>query len=271
MIKIGYAQFAPVLGDPQKNAGMIETMAPDFQDADLIVLPELCSSGYNFSSRDEAMDSSEILIKSNFIDRLQAICKKYHLHLVAGVNERDGDLLYNSAVLISPDGIVGKYRKMHLFWNEKDIFEPGDLGFPVFNVADYNSGLLICFDWVFPEAWRILALKNADIICHPSNLVLPDLAQKAIPVRAVENHFYVVMANRCGDEGDLHFTGCSTIAGPGGDILAQSTESAVEVKIIEADLALARNKQITPRNSVLADRRPADYGLICKSLNRIKI
>ncbi|NOZ07440.1 MAG: carbon-nitrogen hydrolase [FCB group bacterium] len=264
-MKIGFAQFAPVFGHPLKNAELIESMAPDFQSADLIVLPELCSSGYNFSSREEALALSEVLPQSPFLERLHSLCTQHNLYLVAGVNERDGDLLYNSAVLMGPGGILGKYRKMHLFWNEKDIFEPGNLGFPVFQIENLTLGILICFDWIFPEAWRILALKKADIICHPSNLVLPGLAQRAVPIRAVENRFFVVMANRTGDEGDLHFTGCSTIAGPAGNVLAQASEGATEVKIVEADISLARDKQITPRNSVILDRRPADYDLICKS------
>ncbi len=261
MLKIGFAQFAPFFGNPHKNAELIESLAPEFCSADLIVLPELCSSGYNFSSREQALSLGEVLHRSPFIERLQAICIKHNLYLVAGVNEREGDLLYNSAVLVGPGGMLGKYRKMHLFWNEKDIFEPGNLGFPVFQIENFTLGILICFDWIFPEAWRTLALKRADVICHSSNLVLPGLAQRAVPVRAVENRYFVVLANRIGDEGNLHFTGASAIAAPDGDVLAQASENSTEVKIIEVDISLARNKQITPRNSVLSDRRPAEYDL----------
>ena len=126
--------------------------------------------------------------------------------MVSGLNERDGDRLYNSAVLVGPEGYVGRYRKLHLFMNEKDYFQPGDAGLPVFDIGACKVGMLVCFDWQFPEAWRVLALKGADVICHPANLVLPGLAQRAVPIHALTNRVYVVTGNRTGTEGglDLH-------------------------------------------------------------------
>jgi predicted amidohydrolase len=122
----------------------------------------------------------------------------------------------------------------------------------------------VCFDWIFPEVWRILALKGADIICHPSNLVLPGLAQRAIPIHALTNRVYVVTANRIGTEGDLTFTGVSTIANPRGDILAQASQAKEELVVQEIDIAVARDKMITPRNHLLTDRRPEQYALLSK-------
>ena len=179
---------------------------------------------------------------------------------MAGFNERDGDKLYNTAVLVGPGGLVGKYRKMHLFLDEKDIFTPGDLGLPVFDTGLCKLGLLICFDWMFPEVWRILALKGADIICHPSNLIIPGLCQKALPVHAVCNRVFVITANRIGAEGDLTFTGLSTIADPKANVLLQASPDHEEVGLAEIDISLARDKQATPKNHVFNDRRPGDYG-----------
>ena len=193
---------------------------------------------------------------------LESKCKKYGFYIVSGFNERDENLLFNSAILIGPEGYIGKYRKLHLFMNEKDYFQAGDVGLPIFDIGLCKIGLLVCFDWIFPEVWRILALKGADIICHPSNLVLPGFAQKAIPIHALLNHVYVVTSNRIGTERELSFTGLSTIANPKGEILVQASQTSEEVRIKEIDLNLARDKMITKRNNILADRRPEEYSLL---------
>lgn len=263
-MKIGFIQFAPALGRIEetirKAAGMIEQAG----DADLLVLPELCNSGYNFSGYEQAWDTSEDIERSIFLDSLVSKCKEFDLCVVTGFNERDREHLYNTAVLVGPEGFIGKYRKIHLFMNEKDFFQPGDSGLPVFEVGAMRLGLLVCFDWVFPEVWRILALKGADIICHPSNLVLPGLAQRAVPIHALINHVYTVTANRIGSEGDLTFTGLSTIADPLGNNLHQASRTGEEIGIVDIDPALARNKMVTPRNDIFEDRRPELYGLLAE-------
>ena len=262
-MKIGYLQMAPALGDLEKNVQTIERLLPQAEGAELLVLPELCHSGYRFESRDEAWEASETIADGPFMAFLKTVCVERKMHIVVGVNERDGEKLYNTSVLVGPGGFLGKYRKMHLFMDEKDIFVPGDLGFPIFDVGAYRVGMLICFDWVFPEAWRILALKGADIICHPSNLVIPGLCQKSLPVHAVCNRIFVVTANRIGTERDLTFTGLSTVADPRAEILLQASPDQDEVGLVDIDLALARNKNVTPRNHVFDDRRPEEYaGLV---------
>jgi predicted amidohydrolase len=143
--------------------------------------------------------------------------------------------------------------------DEKDFFAPGDAGLPVFDIGPCQVGMLVCFDWIFPEAWRVLALKGADVIAHPSNLVLPGLAQRAVPVHALTNRVYVVTANRIGTEGDLTFTGLSTIADPKGEVVVQASSSEEEIGVVDIDIRLARDKHITARNDVLADRRPEEY------------
>jgi predicted amidohydrolase len=132
----------------------------------------------------------------------------------------------------------------------------------LFDIGLCRVGMLVCFDWMFPEVWRILALQGADVVCHPSNLVLPGLAQRAIPIRALTNRIGIVTANRIGTEGELTFTGLSTIADPRGEVLRQASPVAEEIGLAEFDLALARDKRITRRNDVLADRRPEEYSLL---------
>ena len=261
-VKIGFVQFAPALGDVQATMARIDLLRTQWAGADLLVLPELCNSGYNFESAEQAWASSEGIENSIFLRYLESLCQQHGCHIVSGFNERDGEHLYNSAVLVGPLGYIGRYRKLHLFMTEKDHFEPGDAGLPVFDVGPYRIGMLVCFDWMFPEVWRILALKGADLICHPSNLVLPGLAQQAVPIHALTNRLYVVTANRIGTEGNLSFTGLSVIANPKGEVLLQASPSGGEVGLVEADLELARDKQITARNHIFADRRPEEYAFL---------
>jgi predicted amidohydrolase len=262
VMKAGYVQFAPVLGDLNATISRLDQLIGSPPDADILVLPELCNSGYNFASYDDAWACSESVSESVFIEYLESIAVKLGGYIVSGFNERSGDALYNSAVLIGPNGYVGTYRKLHLFFKEKKIFAPGDKGLPVFDVEGCKMGMLICFDWLFPEVWRILALNGADLICHPSNLILPNWAQQAIPVHALINRVYIVLANRIGAEGKLSFTGLSMIAGPRGEILQQASGTDENVGVAEVDPSRARDKMITPFNHVLADRRPDVYSAL---------
>jgi len=258
-MRIGCIQFSPTLGDLQDTLTQLETLLPQALGIDLIVLPELCNSGYNFISQEQAWESAEAVENSTFIDFLAAHCHKHASYIVSGFNERQGDRLYNSAVLVGPDGYIGKYQKLHLFYNEKDFFRSGQTGLPVFSLPGCTIGIQVCFDWMYPEAWRILALKGADIICHPSNLVLPGLAQRAVPIHALTNRVFTITANRIGSEGNLTFTGMSTIASPRGEVLAQASETANEILILEIDPTLARDKNITSRNHIFNDRHPDQY------------
>lgn len=261
-MKISFIQLAPALGDVQATIRKIDGLIRQCKAIDVLVLPELCNSGYNFASYEQAWETSEEVQGSLFVQYLISKCKQFNFYIVSGFNERDSEDLYNSAILIGPQGHIGTYRKLHLFMKEKDYFRPGNLGLPVFDIGLCKIGMLVCFDWIFPEVWRILALKGAEIICHPSNLVLPGFAQKAVPIHALTNRVYVVTANRIGTEGDLSFTGLSTIANPRGDILVQASQTIEEVAVRDIDAGMARDKMITPRNHVLYDRRPREYSLL---------
>ena len=261
-MRIGYVQFSPALCDLDETITRLEELLPEAAEADLVVLPELCNSGYNFASKEEASANAEAVEDSKFVSFLINKCREFGFRIVAGLNELDGDRLCNSAVLVGKDGVEGKYRKMHLFLREKEIFQPGDVGLPVFDCGPARIGILICFDWQFPEVWRILALKGADIICHPTNLVLPGLAQRAIPIHALINRVFVILGNRIGTEGELTFTGRSIISDPRGNVLSEAPAEEPYVGIVEIDPAAARDKNVTPLNHVLNDRRPEEYGLL---------
>ncbi|MGM0598198.1 MAG: nitrilase-related carbon-nitrogen hydrolase [Candidatus Rifleibacteriota bacterium] len=258
-MKAGFVQYTPVFCQPEKNLAKLDSLLKNAPKNDLLVLPELSNSGYNFKNKQQAIDSGEEINKSPFIDFLHQHCKANNSFIAAGMNEKENNKLFNTAVLVGPDGLVGRYRKIHLFMNEKDFFEPGNTGVPVFETPIGKIGLLVCFDWIFPEVWRIAALKGAEVICHCSNLVLPGFAQKSVPTHALINHYFVITANRTGTEEDLTFTGMSTISSPKGEVIYQAHAASEETKVFDFELARARDKQMTPRNHLLDDRRPELY------------
>jgi predicted amidohydrolase len=257
-MKAGYIQFEPVLGKPEYNRTKLEKLLSVTQNANLVVLPELANSGYNFRSRDQAMELAETIGKSIFVEFLSNIAQRNNQFIVSGFLEKDNDKLYNTAVLAGPKGYIGKYRKLHLFWNEPDFFEKGNLGLPLFDIGFCRAGILICFDWVFPEVWRILGLKGADVVCHPSNLVL-HFAQQAVPVLALMNRYFVITANRYGTEREVTFSGRSFISDPSGQTLHTAPPAEDDIAILELDISRARDKNITPRNHLFHDRRPDQY------------
>ncbi|MRR09235.1 acyltransferase, partial [bacterium] len=194
-MRSGFVQFDPTFGRVEKNLETIERLVSS-RRADLLVLPELCTTGYSFVSQREARDLAEPAAGPS-IAFLRKLAKSNRVNLVAGFAESHGGKVYNSAALVRPDGTVGIYRKTHLFGNEKKWFAPGDTGFRVFPMGKVRLGLMICVDWFFDEAARTLALRGAQVICHPSNLVLPH-CPASMPVRALENRVFSVTANRPG-------------------------------------------------------------------------
>lgn len=265
-MRIGYVQFTPAFGAVERNRDTVcERVAA--AEADLLVLPELALSGYQIRDREEALGLSEPA-DGPTARALASICRTGGgRHVVVGFAERAGDVAYNAALVVGPDGLLGTYRKTHLFADEPDWSAPGDTGFRVWDVPlpggdTYRLGVMVCFDWAPPEAARTLAVLGADVVAHPSNLVLAH-CQRAMPVRALENRVFTVTANRCGEEArterTLRFTGRSLIAAPTGDVLAEGPVAGDHTAVVEIDPAQARDKWMTPRNHVIRDRRPEFY------------
>ncbi len=259
-MKIGVLQYAPKINDIRYNLSVIEKMLNKAAYANLWVLPELASSGYAFKTKDEAILASEKVNDSMLVRFLMKEAQNRNSWFVCGINEREGDRLYNSAVLINGEGVIGLYRKLHLFGKEKLFFEKGNLGLPVFDSPWGKIGMLICFDWMFPEIWRLMALKNVQIICHPSNIVLP-WCYKALPAYAITNRIFVASANRIGKERECNFTGQSALISPYGEFIFKGKRRKQQALIAEIDPAIAENKQITPDNNLFNDRRPEVYGI----------
>ena len=261
-MRIGIYQFAPEFGNVPGNLDRIEK-AIDGADADLIVLPELCTTGYQFISTDEVQSLSEPAPDRATVRRFESLCKKNRFFVVAGIAESADRAAFNSSILIGPYGWIGTYRKVHLFREEKLWFKPGNLGFGVWDVGSAKLGMMICFDWIFPESARTLALAGAEIICHPSNLVLP-YCPDAMITRSIENRVFCATANRVGSESRggktaLNFIGSSEVVGVKGEVLLRLGDREENLRIVDVNPALARDKQITEMNDLFKDRRPEEY------------
>ena len=196
-MKLAIVQNHPVFGDKAGNTVRL-VAAMESAPSDLYVLPELAYSGYQFSSMEEARSLAEGL-GSPSIDALRDASRRLDACVVFGFPELAGDRLCNSSLALLPDGSELLYRKTHLFYREKLFFSPGDTGFRVFDFRGARIGMAICFDWFFPESFGTLASMGADIVAHPSNLVLP-YCQRADFAAAVQNRLFIATANRVGTE-----------------------------------------------------------------------
>ena len=263
-MRVGFIQNNPVFGEVEYNLSKVESLLTQYT-ADLMILPELFSTGYHFLNQKEVLKLSEPIPEGPTTQTLIRICDKNQISIIAGIAERNENRSYNSAVVIGPNGYLGKYRKIHLFGTEKNCFDQGDLPLKIFNIGAARVGVMICFDWRFPETARTLALGGADLIAHPSNLVLPHCPQ-AIITRCLENRIFIVTANRVGTEeripgNALNFIGQSQVVDPDGNILCRASENREETKIIDIDIEKSRNKSINSSDDLFTDRRPDLYRL----------
>jgi predicted amidohydrolase len=251
-MRVGFVQLNPRLLDVEGNVNAAFRLM-ERKRADLIVLPELFNTGYNFVNRRQAASVAEQIPEGGTTQALKDFSNRDGLLVVAGIAERRGTTLYNSAVVVRDGKYLGTYRKVHLFSNEKKFFKPG-LEFKVFG----KVGVMVCFDWYFPESARSLMLKGAEVIAHPSNLVLSNCPE-AMKTRALENRVFTVTADRVGEERGLRFIGQSEIVNPRGRVIYRASTNEEEYVVREIDLGMARNKAVTSRNNLLRDRMPQAY------------
>jgi len=261
-MKIGYVQTSPEFGEKNKNFKEIADLLTGIR-ADLIVLPELFATGYAFVSREEIVFMAEEKGPGgetyNF---LKSLSDKTGAVLTGGYIEKENGNFYNASMMVYHDEIIGIYRKIHLFNKEKLWFTPGNDPPEVYSIHGIRIGMMICFDWIFPEACRSLALKGVQVIAHPSNLVMP-YCQKAMVTRCIENRVFAVTANRIGEErrGEDHFvfTGRSQITSFNGEVLSSAPADQTFTGFAEIEVDQSNNKKINEYNDLLDDRRPELY------------
>lgn len=268
-MKIAAVQMDVKLGEVARNLSAIETRFREAigNGAELVVFPECALTGYCFETLDEALPYAQS-IPGPATQQLSAVCAEASACAIFGMLELDGDQVYNAAVLIGPDGVIGSYRKTHLpFLGVDQHVSPGNEPFAVHTAGNLRVGMNICYDSAFPEASRCLTLLGADLIALPTNWPpgAECVAGHVLNTRAMENAVYFAAANRVGEERGFRFIGLSRICAPDGSTLATSEDDLETILYAEIDPERSRNKRVereVGRHAIdrLADRRPDLYG-----------
>jgi predicted amidohydrolase len=268
-MKISCVQFTPAYGDVERNLERMRLFVKR-ADGDIVIFPELCLTGYFFKSKSEIARLAEP-IHGPTVAALSRLAREEGKAIVTGFLEESNGSFYNSSLAFDANGKrTGHYRKVHLFYYETQIFAKGDLGFPVFpletRAGSVDMGMLICYDWRFPEAARKLALNGATLIAIPSNIVTTTgMLHITLRTRAFENKVGLAFADRTGAETNtgetLKFRGESAIIGLNGDMLAVASEQDEEIITVDVDLSKAKDKQINAFNDIITDRPREGYGI----------
>ncbi len=255
-MKIGFFQFKPYHGDKEKNLEIIKEITKKSK-SELIVFPELATSGYLVPDKNFLEKNSFSVPESKEFEVLLKTVKETRTGLVTGFPEKNNGKFYNSALYILPDGKYGVYRKIHLFYKEKLHFEKGNN--PLDGVFEYNGfkfGIIVCFDWFFPEQIRYLTFKGVNMILHCANLVLP-WSQRAMRIYSVINRIFTLTCNRIGEEScgneKYIFTGKSQIVSPSGKIIARANSNNEILRVKEINLKESEDKNINEYNNIFED------------------
>jgi predicted amidohydrolase len=270
-LRVAAIQMEPRVGRKEANvARSLVLMAEAAKGgAQLVVLPELCNSGYVFDTREEAFELAEEIPTGASCRAWLDAARQHNLYVVAGITEREGETLYNSAVVLGPKGYIGTYRKNHLWGAENLFFEPGNLGVPVFRIGAGRIACAICYDIWFPEIFRLAALQGADLLCVPTNWVpMPSQPKDSMVMANIlamagahSNSMFVAAADRVGVERGQPFLGNSVIVSHSGWLLA-GPASADGEEILYADMNLSdarRKRSLNEFNQLLRDRRTDFY------------
>ena len=274
-IAIACCQVAPRIGDPEGNRARAEAAveAAAGEGAAVVVLPELMSSGYVFADAEEARRLAEPVVGGPTVSSWAQLSRSYGLVIVGGACELDGDgAVRNSAVLIDGGSVVAVYRKAHLWDREGIFFRPGSETPPVVETSVGRIGVMVCYDLEFPEWVRLAALQGAELICSPVNwpaVPRPPGERPGELVRlqaaAATNRMFIAACDRVGSERGIDWIGGSVIVDPDGWPLAGPAPPGEVVTLIaHCRLADARDKRLSARNDVLADRRPELYGALAE-------
>lgn len=269
-VRIACCQVEPDVESPAASTERARTALAEAigQGAQIVVLPELCNSGYVF--RDEAEVRAAATPASGPLLQCWAQeASRADAVVVGGFCElADDGRVFNSSALVNSGGVLAVYRKLHLWDQEQRWFARGEQPAPVVPTRYGRIGLGVCYDIEFPELTRGLALAGADLIALPTNWPLeqrdPPMLRSLAVTTAYLNRVFVAVCDRAGTERDLRFQGGSVIAAPDGSAPGTvSTGAGIagpsQTVVADCDLELARDKHNAPNNDVFADRRPKYY------------
>ncbi|MFC2134174.1 nitrilase-related carbon-nitrogen hydrolase [Bacteroidota bacterium] len=241
-MKVGFYQFDIIHKNKKANiAKVVESLTG--KEFDLIVLPELFSTGYLFDFKEEVLTFAEELPEGDTTHSLEKITNEKNCYIVGSIPEIEDGKIYNTAFVIGPNGYMGKQRKLHLSKLEQKFFSSGSK-IRTFDLNGTRIGIVTCFDSWFPEISRILSLNGAQILCQPANFG-DEKTLGIIRTRAIENIVFTITSNRIGEETnkDINaaFRGESQIIGPSGQVIAKADKNE-NLTIIDIDVKEAKLK-----------------------------
>lgn len=269
MTTVAVCQAPLAIGDIDGNRAALRKTVNEAASAGarIIVVPELANSGYLFANAEEARSLAEPL-DGTLVTAWAEDARRNHAVIAAGFCElgHDGQL-FNSAVLVDGSGVRAHYRKTHLWDREKLIFTPGHAPPPVVTTNHGRIGLMICYDLQFPEWVRLPALQAADLLCIPTNWPREPRPEGERPVEIVRaqasasvNRMFIAVADRVRPERGVEWVGGSVIIDPRGwPIGGPRPEHDAGVILADCQLGQARDKSVSKRNDVHADRRQHLY------------
>lgn len=269
---VAVCQVAPVLGDVEGNLGRATgaVRAAAAQGADVVVLPELVTTGYAFADAEELRPFAEP-VNGPSLQAFADVAAELDVIVVGGFAELDeAGQLRNSAFIIDGTGVRAVYRKAHLWDNEVNLFVAGDELPPVVDTSFGRIAVVVCYDIEFPEWTRTVALQGADLLCVPTNWPASALPPGERPeeivhaqAAALANRMFVAVCDRVGPERGVEWAGGAAIIAPNGYPLALAERRGGEQTLLcECHLSLARDKASNAHNDALHDRRPGLYGLL---------
>jgi len=260
--KVAAVQTFSVLADPQRNLATVLKAIEEAagQGAKLIVFPECMNSGYVWKDQVHAVECADP-VPGMFSNEIGKLTARFKVYVAIGLSEKDGEKVFNSAALIGPEGLVGKYQKNFLFDFDPDFFTWGNTGYPVFDTEVGKIGMFICADARIPEGARALTLNGAEILLHITNSTTHEQHEMHVPTRGNESEAWIISADKFGKEEGLTYPGHTLVIAPDGREVAHGSGDKQEIVYAEVDLDAVRKVRSAP-GSILKGRRPETYGIL---------
>ncbi|MCC7486181.1 MAG: carbon-nitrogen hydrolase family protein [Burkholderiales bacterium] len=269
--KAAAIQTFSTLADPRRNLTTVVRAIEEAagRGAKLIVFPECMNSGYVWKDQVHAVQCADP-IPGEFTTEIARLAARLKVYVAIGLSEKDGEKVFNSAALVGPDGLIGRYQKNFLFDFDPDFFTWGTTGYPVFDTEIGKIGMFICADARIPEGARALTLNGAEILLHITNSTTHEQHEMHVPTRGNESEAWIISADKFGKEEGLTYPGHTLIIAPDGTEVAHGSGEKEEIVYGDIDLDAVRRVR-AGAGGILRGRRPDTYGILTSPYESLPI